>query len=135
MKKILISIYSKIIYYLQKWDGLWSVPLGFLSFFFVGFTLSYFFGVTVGSYDMAFIQPLFLAGTIVIGATNMAVLGLYFTFRTIHKYIYGKKVKDSIINNSKTDFHNSPPIFKICVSLFMFVFFVVSILWVYLKLV
>jgi hypothetical protein len=135
MKKLLISIYSKIIYYLQKWDGLWSVPLGFFSFFFVGLTLSYFFGVTVGSYDMAFIQPLFLAGTIVIGATNMAVLGLYFTFRTIHRYIYGKTVAGSIVNNSKDDFNSSHPIFKICVSIFLFCFFVVSILWVYLKLV
>ena len=68
---------KRIKFLLQLIDGLWSVPLGFL-FFGSGLLLSSVFGMAVGQYDMAFIQPLFLAGTIVVGATNVAVLGLYF---------------------------------------------------------
>ena len=67
---------------------------------------------------MAFIQPLFLVGTIVVGATNVAVLGLYFTFRTIFYYLYGRVENKVIINISKSDFETLKPIQKICVSLF-----------------
>jgi len=84
---------------------------------------------------MAFIQPLFLAGTIVVGATNVAVLGLYFTFRTIFYYLYGRVENKVIINISKSDFETLKPIQKICVSLFLFLFFVLTTITVYLNLV
>lgn len=123
-------------YYIQFFDGLWSVPLGFFLFFFVGLLLSYTFGMAVGNYDLAFIQPLFLAGTVVVGATNMAVLGLRFTFRTIFRYLYGHRDKDGfIVNFSKDDFLKTEPTFRLCVSLFIFLYFLTAILWVYLSLV
>ena len=75
---------KRIKFLLQLIDGLWSVPLGFFIFFGSGLFLSSVFGMAVGQYDMAFIQPLFLAGTIVLGATNIAVLGLY----RVHNSIY-----------------------------------------------
>lgn len=127
---------KKIIYYLQLLDGIWTVPLGFFIFFFVGLILSSVFGLAVGQYDMAFIQPLFLAGTIVVGATNMAVWGLFFTFKGLYKYLYGYAAPTGIIvNDSKNDFSKLEPIQKICVALFSFCFFVVCILVVYLNLV
>jgi len=131
---------KKLIYYLQLFDGLWSVPLGFFIFFLVGLVLSSFFGMAVGSYDLAFIQPLFLAGTIVIGATNMATLGLMFTFRELFRYLYGRrsKLKNSSLNYynlSKEDFYNLNPLQRLCVSLFLFLFFILAILIVFLKLV
>lgn len=126
---------KRIKFLLQLIDGLWSVPLGFFIFFGSGLFLSSVFGMAVGQYDMAFIQPLFLAGTIVVGATNVAVLGLYFTFRTIFYYLYGRVENKVIINISKSDFETLKPIQKICVSLFLFLFFVVSVIVVYLNLV
>jgi len=126
---------KRIKYLLQLIDGLWSVPLGFFIFFGSGLFLSSVFGMAVGQYDMAFIQPLFLAGTIVVGATNIAVLGLYFTFRTIFYYLYGRVENKVIINISKSDFETLKPIQKICVSLFLFLFFVLTTITVYLNLV
>jgi len=126
---------KRIKFLLQLIDGLWSVPLGFFIFFGSGLFLSSVFGMAVGQYDMAFIQPLFLAGTIVVGATNIAVLGLYFTFRTIFYYLYGRVENKVIINISKSDFETLKPIQKICISLFLFLFFVVSVIVVYLNLV
>ena len=55
--------------------------------------------------------------------TNVAVLGLYFTFRTIFYYLYGRVENKVIINISKSDFETLKPIQKICVSLFLFLFF------------
>ena len=126
---------KRIKFLLQLVDGLWSVPLGFFIFFGSGLFLSSVFGMAVGQYDMAFIQPLFLAGTIVVGATNIAVLGLYFTFRTIFYYLYGRVENKVIINISKSDFETLKPIQKICVSLFLFLFFVLTTITVYLNLV
>ena len=127
---------KKVIYYLQLLDGIWTVPLGFFIFFFVGLILSSAFGMAVGQYDMAFIQPLFLAGTIVVGATNMAIWGLYFTFKGLYKYLYGYVSETGLtVNDSKNDFSKLEPIQKICVALFSFCFFVVCILVVYLNLV
>ena len=61
---------KRIKFLLQLIDGLWSVPLGFFVFFASGLLLSSIFGVATGQYDMAFIQPLFLAGTIVVGGSK-----------------------------------------------------------------
>ena len=48
---------KRIKFLLQLIDGLWSVPLGFFVFFASGLLLSSIFGMAVGQYDMAFIQP------------------------------------------------------------------------------
>ena len=126
---------KKIKYLLQHIDGIWSVPVGFFVFFFIGLLLSSVFGMAVGGYDMAFIQPLALAGTIVIGATNMAIGGLYFTFRGIYKYLYGYKENNEILNYSKLDFQLLTPIQRICITFISLYFFLLSIIIVYLNLV
>ena len=136
-KGLFYAIWHKVKYAIQLVDGLWSVPLGFMAFFFVGLLLSTAFGMAVGQYDLAFIQPLFLAGTVVIGSTNMAVLGLYFTFRGVYRYLYGYVDKDgSVRNTSKDDFtYSITPIKRLWLALFLFCFFVACILTVYLNLV
>ena len=126
----------KLFYYLQLLDGIWSIPIGFFMFFFVGLLLSSAFGMAVGGYDLAFIQPLFLAGTIVVGATNLAILGLYFNFRGVYRYLYGYISETGLtVNDSKNDFSKIQPIQKLCVSLFLFCFFVVAVIIVFLNLV
>ena len=120
-------------YLLHHYDAIWSVPLAFATFIIVGYLLSS-MGVAVGTYDLGFIQPLFLAGAVVVGATFMAVMGIRFTFYTIYKYIYGKVDEDgNKMNFSKKDWRNLTPEFRYFITGFLFVFFVTMIIIVYLK--
>lgn len=135
------KVLKKIWYYLQLVDGVWSVPLGFFLFFMCGYVLSLFFGYTVGFYDPSFIQPLFLAATIVIGATNVAIGGLYFTFRGLYKYLYGGYYPDKKtgekrrINYSKRDWLNLTIWQRFVIAFSVFFLFLAATIIVYLKLV
>lgn len=144
MEKIwstLKKVIKKAFYYIQLVDGIWSVPLGFFLFFLCGYVLSMFFGYTTGFYDPSFIQPLFLAATIVIGATNVAIGGLYFTFRGLYKYLYGgyypdkKTGKKKRINFSKLDLKKLEPWQRIFIAFSVFFLFLAATIIVYLKLV
>lgn len=135
------SIAKKALYYIQLVDGIWSVPLGFFLFFICGYVLSLFFGYTVGFYDPSFIQPLFLAATIVIGATNVAIGGLYFTFRGLYKYLYGQRKMNEetgekyTLNYSKKDWKKLLVWQRFIIAFFVFFFFLAATIIVYLKLV
>ncbi len=130
-------LWAKFKWVLQHLDGIWSVPLAFLAFYFVGIFVTTTFGYGTGFYDPAFIQPLFLAGAVVIGATNMGVLGLYFTIRGLYKYLYGRRDEETgkIVNDSKNDWKNLPVWLRFAFAFFSLFFFVVSIIVVYLKMV
>lgn len=130
------TLWKKIKWGLQHLDGIWSVPLAFFAFYFVGLFLTTTFGYGTGFYDPAFIQPLFLAGAVVVGATNIAVMGLYFTFRGLYRYLYGRKDADGkIVNDSKTDWKNLNVWQRFIIAFSSFFFFVVAIIIVYLNLV
>lgn len=130
------SVWKKIKWGLQHMDGIWSVPLAFAAFYFVGLGLTILFGYGTGFYDPAFIQPLFLAGAVVIGATNMAVLGLYFTFRGLYRYLYGRRNSaGEIVNDSKDDWKILPVCTRFTFAFCSLFFFVVAIIVVYLKMV
>ncbi len=132
---------KKLKFILQHIDGIWSVPLVFLLFWFAGIFLQSVFGYGVGAYDPSFIQPLFLAGAVVIGATNFAIGGLYFTFRGIYKYLYGQKQinrdtkQEERINFSKIDWKNASVGLRYSVAFGIFLYYVTAIIFVYLKLV
>jgi hypothetical protein len=127
---------KKLKYFLQKWDGVWGVPLGVALFYFVGLLLAALFGYGTGSYDIAFFQPLFLAAAIVIGAANIGVLGVYFTLRGMHRYLYGQKNKDGEVENpSKDDWYKLKPLQRFVIALVVVGFFISAIVFVYLKLV
>jgi hypothetical protein len=127
---------KKIKYWLQHMDGLWSVPLTFLAFWVLGLLLQAIGGYGVGTYDPAFIQPLFLAIAVVIGATNAAVWGINFTFRGIYRYFYGERKDDGTRRNySKEDWIKLNPWKRYIVSFGVFFYYVSAILAVYLKLV
>jgi|GEM_PF-2096607 len=126
---------SRLKFLIQHYDGLWSVPLAFFGFYFVGLVLSWFFGYGTGTYDPAFVQPLFLSAVIVIGATNVAVLGLYFTLRGFHRYLYGRKKDGDVFNQSKADWKDLTPLQRFFVSLGSLAFFIAATITIYLKLV
>jgi len=113
--------------FLKKFDGLWALPLAFALFVLAGYLLQSVGGFGTGSYDIAFIQPLFLATAIVIGATNAVVWGLWFTFRDFHKQIYSK--------TGRTEFSKLNDKFKTIVSLSVFFLLLFMIIFVYKKLV
>lgn len=113
--------------FLKKFDGLWALPLAFALFVLAGYVLQSVGGFGTGSYDIAFIQPLFLSTAVVIGATNAVVWGLYFTFRDFHKQIYSKE--------SRKEFKDLDPKFKAIVSLSVFFIFLSLIIFIYTKLV
>ena len=121
--------------FLEKFDGIWSVPLAFLGFWFIGVVLQ-FLDISSGSYDLAFVQPLFLATGVIIGAVNVSILGMYFTFRGLYRYIYGYTDDEgNIINQSKEDFKGLTPWQKFIISFLPFYFLVALIVIVYTKLI
>lgn len=132
---------KKISYWIQHLDGIWSVPLAFTAFWLVGIFLQ-FLGSHgkdpggVGSYDLAFIQPLFLACGIVIGATNAAIWGLFFTFRGLYRYLYGKLDSTGHSKNySKENWSELTAWQRYLVAFFVYFYYATAIIVVYLKLV
>jgi hypothetical protein len=127
---------KKIKYWLQLADGIWSVPLAFCMFWFAGILLTSLFGYGTGTYDPGFIQPLFLASAVVIGATNMTVWGIYFTFRGLYRYLYGQKKPDgNRVNYSKMDWIKLTVWQRYVIAFTVFFLFFFAILLVFLKLV
>jgi len=126
---------KKIKHFLEQYDGIWSIPFAFITFWLIGIVLQ-FLDVTAGSYDLAFIQPLFLAIGIVIGAVNATIVGLRFTFKGFYRYIYGYRNEDGIIiNQSKEDFKKLELWQKFIVAFLPFYFLVALIVIVYLKMI
>ena len=134
---------KKLWYYIQLLDGVWSVPLAFAAFWLVGVVLQSLYGYDAGVYDVSFIQPLFLAAAVVIGATNVALLGMYFTFRGLYRYLYGqnKEVRDGTdtktirVNYSKNDWVNLKIWQRYIIAFLVFFYFCTAVVVVYLHLV
>jgi uncharacterized membrane protein len=85
---------KKFLYYLQLFDGLWSVPIAFLVFFFGGYASFKYFGDAIISTE--YLQQVLLAGLILIFANFMAFLGGFFNFRSLQGYFYSREVKDHV---------------------------------------
>lgn len=127
---------KKLKYWLQHVDGIWSVPLTFLIFWLIGLLLQALGGYGVGTYDPAFIQPLFLAIAIVIGATNAAIYGVNFTFRGIYRYLYGERNEEGQrVNYSKNDWLKLNAWKRYLIAFGVFFYYVSAVLVVYLRLV
>lgn len=127
-------------YFLQHVHSLWSVPLMFFAYYMVGLLLAALFGYGTGAYDPAFIQPLFLAGAVVLGIANFALLILFFTFKGLYRYLYGKKVKGAaeglkFTNKSKEDWEGLTIWQKFILAFSVFFLFFVAVTLVYLKMV
>ena len=127
--------FKKTLRWLSLYDGVWSVPFAFLGFWLVGLLLQ-FLDVSAGSYDIAFVQPLFLAIAVVIGATNAAVGGMWFTFRGLFRFFYGYTDDNGqYVNKSKEEFQKLQPWQKFAFSFGVFYFYVWAVVSVYLKMI
>ncbi len=120
-----ISAWSKIKFFLQLRDAWWSIPLWFFFYYESAVVNHYLFGGSVGVYDPSFIQPVFLAGCYVLAAMAIWQWVLWFYFRTLHRYIWGKhrpkQGENGItINYSKKDFKELSAWQKILISFLLF---------------
>jgi hypothetical protein len=88
---------KKILYNLQKYDGIWSIPIAFLGFFFAGKYSYEYFGDALISTE--YIQVVFMTALVLIFANFVVFLGLNFNFRSLQRYFYSKEIKEDI----KTD--------------------------------
>ena len=77
--------------WLQKYDFLWSVGASFGFFWFVGYFLNNVLGLSIGTYDLGFIQPVFLAISVSITIVAAALFGLRFNFKNFYDWIYTKE--------------------------------------------
>jgi hypothetical protein len=127
---------KKIKHFLEQYDGIWSFPAAVFAFWFVGMLLPGLFGFATGVYDMAFIQPLFLALAVVVFAVNASVVGLYFTFRGIFRFFYGYRLQNGFIkNHSKELWKQLPIVWQYGYAFLLFAFMAVLVIVVYLHLI
>ena len=127
---------KKLKFFLQHVHSIWSVPLMFFVYYLVGILLVSLFGYGTGSYDPAFIQPLFLAGAVVLGIANFALLILFFTFKGLYRYLYGtKNAKEDVVNKSKDDWQTLSVWQRFILAFSVFFLFFVAVALVYLKMV
>ena len=117
---------KKIIHLLTLWDGLWAVPLAFISFLaFEAFGRAL-FGQGFGAYDPAVFQAALMAAVIMVFANLLVQLALKFNFPTLwHVY------HDSFINL----FQELVSWQKISLTVCMYCFFFVLFIVVFLKVV
>jgi ABC-type uncharacterized transport system permease subunit len=87
---------KKVLYYLQKYDGVWSIPLAFLGFFMAGRYGYEYFGDALISTE--YIQVVFMAALILIFANFVVFLGINFNFRSLQRYFYSTEIKEQIKN-------------------------------------
>jgi len=89
---------KKLLYKLQLFDGVWSIPLAFLGFFIAGSLSLEYFGDPLISVE--YIQQVILSGLILVFANFVAFLGGFFNFRGLQKFFYSKELKEKIITLS-----------------------------------
>lgn len=85
---------KKLIYNIQLYDGLWSIPVAFLGFFLAGKYGYEYFGDALISTE--YIQIVFMAALILIFANFVVFLGINFNFRSLQRYFYSAEIKDHI---------------------------------------
>ncbi len=83
---------KKLIYKLQLFDGVWSVPLSVILFLLLGkFSYEYFGDTPLISTE--YLQLVMLAAVILIFANFVVFLGIRFNFRNLQKDFYSKEMK------------------------------------------
>ena len=135
--KILISLFGfvfnflkefllRVKHFILQFDAMWSVPLGIVLFIAYP-TILYKMGLVAEAYPLSSFHAFILACIIIISATNFSVIGLYFTFRDLFYQIYSK--------TGREDFKALNKLYKLCIAIFFFLVFYLSVLVVFLKIV
>lgn len=117
--------------WMQKYDWTWSPLLLFGAFWFVGWFMIVVLKWNVGTYDLGFIQPLFLSMAITSALFGFAFGGLRFQWKALFDYQSSRKEEINAFN----DFKLSTPCQRILFLSFYFTLYVVVNLMIYLNLV
>lgn len=104
---------KKIIRFLLLADFIWSVPLAFISFVAFGVFGEWFFGEGFASYDPSFVQAIVYTSLTIVSFNAITLMGLWFNFRTVYNYY---------IYESKKEYKELSPIYKLGILLFLYVF-------------
>jgi hypothetical protein len=80
MKKLFELIYKKADKFISLWPDLWAIPFAvfgfFLSFYFLRWIDPY-----AGTFDVGYLQALFLTSLFIVATNAIVFLGLKFNFR------------------------------------------------------
>lgn len=117
--------------FLEIWDWIWTLPLGALLYWGFGWFFGAVMGMAVGNFDLSFLQPLFLAMTVVTGASVCSIYILRFHWKAIYRFIYSSRLTDETLS-SVAAFKSLSAGHKIAITLFMYSMFVILVVAVYL---
>jgi len=117
---------KKLLYYLQKNDWIWSLPLGFMGFILYPILGVLIWGEGFAAYPPEFLHAAIYAALIMVIGNTVVQLGMNFNWRTVHRYIY---------NGGRKDFKESPVWLKLGFTLFIYVFYFVCFLSIWAVLV
>ena len=131
MKAALRKGKRRSIRFLERYDWLWSIPLSVFLYWFVGFFFGSALGLAVGNFDLSFIQPLFLAVTVAIGASTCAIYAFRFHWKALYKFVYSSRTADETLS-SVAAFRSLPAWQKIATVLFLFSLYFGAVVVVYL---
>jgi hypothetical protein len=116
-------------FYLQLWDGIWSIPLAIVAVVGIGFGIQLFYTDPTdmgqnapGFWDPVFFQTMFYVAAIQVFVNFIVWLGMYFNFRGLFRYFKGVKQANSVVNKSKEDFLNLKAWQRLVLLLFVYCF-------------
>jgi len=112
--------YKSIRYYVQLFDGLWSIPIAFALFIIAGTLSAEYFGDALISTE--YVQYIVLALLIMVFANFVTFLGIRFNFRALQHAVYNREIKNEINNLSTCQ--------KVVLYLVLYAFFFASFLFV-----
>jgi len=82
---------KKLLYKLQLFDGLWSIPIAFIAFSVFGYISSVYFGDPLISIE--YLQQVFMAALILVFGNFIVFVGINFNFRNLQKEFYSKDLQ------------------------------------------
>ena len=88
--------YKSIRYYVQLFDGLWSIPIAFALFIIAGVVSAEYFGDALISTE--YLQYIVLASLVMVFANFVTFLGIRFNFRALQQSVYNREIKNQINN-------------------------------------
>ena len=83
--------YKSMRYYVQLFDGLWSIPIAFALFIIAGTLSAEYFGDALISTE--YLQYIVLALLIIVFANFVTFLGIRFNFRALQRVVYNREIK------------------------------------------
>jgi ABC-type Fe3+ transport system permease subunit len=115
--------WKKFLKNLQFRDYLWSIPLSFVVYYFVGYEMEKYLDASF--YDSGWYHRGLLAASLLILSTGIVNLGIWFNHRGVMRYYYDKT------SGVKEDFKELPKWLKVLYFPLLFFLFLVVFVWIF----